>query len=420
MSAKQKTPQNGPGAALRAVILGQCARPIPALLCTGRVRAISLVLALSPLAAAAAELPARTRPAPPANALVRPVAVFGADDRTPVPQSLSALEGKIGVIYDRRSRSVCTTFCVAPGTVATAAHCLYRTAGETPMRLTDLSIRLHGGSAATGIAGADKGAPEANVTSGSTRLSVRPPIDATQDWALVRLAEPLCKAGGLKISPHSVEEVMRLSAKGRVYNVGYHRDLPKWQPMLGRPCRVKRSFNEAPWSTISRDFSNPGELILHTCDTGGASSGSPLLVDGRDGPEVIGINVGTYVQSKVILLNGEVVHRFKSDDVANTGVNAQAFAPTLAIFRNADLLASSRDILRLQDALAAHALYAGPRDGHYGPELKSAIEAFERAAAMPITGLATRPLLTAVLGESHVVTGKLPSRASAGAPKVRR
>ncbi len=80
---------------------------------------------------------------------------------------------------------------------------------------------------------------------------------------------------------------------------------------------------------------------------------------------MVGINVGTYVQSKVVLLNGEVVHRFKSDDVANTGVNARAFADALAAFRDADLLASSRDILRLQDALAARALYNGPRDGRY-------------------------------------------------------
>ncbi len=79
--------------------------------------------------------------------------------------------------------------------VATAAHCLYRTADETPLRLSDLTVRLHGRETTSRIAGADKGAPEANVLAGSTHLSVRPPIDATHDWALVRLAQPLCKAG---------------------------------------------------------------------------------------------------------------------------------------------------------------------------------------------------------------------------------
>ncbi len=355
--------------------------------------ALGLVLWLSPLGAQAA--------------------VFGADQRAQLPQSMRSVASKMGMIFDPRSHSVCSAFCVAPNMVATAAHCLYRTAGETPLRLTDLKVRLHGSRATSRIAGADKGAPEPNVVSGSTHLNVHPPIDATRDWALVRLAKPLCKGGALKIAPRPVKDVMRLAAEGRVFNVAYHRDVPKWPLMLGRSCGVKRSFKDASWSTIRHDFADPGQLLLHTCDTAAGSSGSPLLVEGADGPEVVGINVGTYVQSKVILLNGEVVHRFKADNIANTGVNAQAFAGAFAAFRNADLLASSRDILRLQDALAARALYNGPRDGRYGEALKSAIKTFQHAAAMPVTGLATHPLLAAVLGESHVVTGKLSSQAHA-------
>ncbi len=191
------------------------------------------------------------------------------------------------------------------------------------------------------------------MIAGSTRLNVNPPIDATRDWALLRLAQPLCKNGYFKVSRRPVEEVMRLADQGRVYNVAYHRDLPKWQPMVGRDCSVRRNFAEVDWPTIRRDFADAEQLLLHTCDTGGASSGSPLLADGPDGPEVVGINVGTYVQSKVIMLNGEVVHRFQSDDVANTGVNSQAFAAALDAFTNADLLASQSDIRLLQAALAA-------------------------------------------------------------------
>ncbi len=401
MPANQKPPQNGPLGTLRIGSAGGAAR-------AGRagknaptaLLALILVLALPPLGAAAA--------------------VFGADERAPVPQSLRAAVGKIGVIFDPRSRSICTAFCVAPNIVATAAHCLYRTADETPLRLTDVTVRLHASRATSHIAGADLGAPEPNVVAGSTHLNVRPPIDATRDWALVRMARPLCKAGILKVAPHPVDDVMRLAAHKRVYNIAYHRDLPKWQPMLGRPCSVKRNFADAPWSIIRRDFAEPDQLLLHTCDTGGGSSGSPLLVDGPDGPEVVGINVGTYVQSKVVMLNGEVVHRFKSDDVANTGVNAQAFADALAAFKHADLLASARDIRRLQEALAALSLYEGPRDGRYGEALKGAIKTFERASAMPVTGLATRPLLTAVLGESHVVTGRLPAMVRAGRHVRRR
>ncbi len=189
--------------------------------------------------------------------------------------------------------------------------------------------------------------------------------------------------------------------------------------MLNTGCGVKRDFDDADWTTIRRDFTDPDQLLLHTCDTGAASSGSPLLVNGPQGPEVVGINVGTYVQSKVIMLNGEVLHRFKSDDVANTGVNALAFAASLDKFVNAETLVSRKDVRRLQDALASRGLYSGPRDGRYGVALKVAIEGFERAARMPVSGLATHALLATLTGESQIVTGKIEARGvptSAGKP----
>jgi protease YdgD len=345
--------------------------------------------------------------------LSRPTAaaVFGSDERVPLPQSLRAVGDKIGVRHDPRSHSVCTAFCVGRDIVATAAHCLYRTSSESPLRLTDWVLKLHGSHTSTHIAGAAEGTPETNVIAGSTRLNVHPPIDATRDWALVRLANPVCKAGSFKLSRKPVEEVMRLAEAGRVYNVAYHRDLPKWQPMFESGCTVKRNFEDAEWSTISRDFANPAQLLLHTCDTGGASSGSPLLVDGPDGPEVVGINVGTYVQSKVIMLNGEVLHRFKSDDVANTGVNSLAFAASLDALRAADTLLARHDIRLLQERLAAKGLYKGPQDGIFNAETRAAVEGFERAAELPVTGLATRPLLQALQGMSQVVTGKIPAHA---------
>jgi protease YdgD len=282
------------------------------------------------------------------SSLLHKVSVFGEDRRVPLPQSRRPAGSKLGVLFVARAHSVCTALCVGPDVVATAAHCLYRTSGETPLKLSDFAFRLHGGTATARIAGADDGAAELNVVSGSTRLNVRPPIDATRDWALVRLGQPACKNGSFKLSRRSVTEVMTLADQGRVYNVAYHRDLPKWQPMINEGCAVRRNFQDTDWPTIKRDFSESDQLLLHTCDTGSASSGSPLLVDAPGGPEVVGINVGTYVQSKVIMLNGEVLHRFRSDDVANTGVNSLAFAATLDRFLGAETLVSRRDVRRLQ------------------------------------------------------------------------
>ena len=117
------------------------------------------------------------------------------------------------------------------------------------------------------------------------------------------------------------------------------------------------------------------------------------------------------------MLNGEVLHRFKSDDVANTGINALAFSSAFAAFIAADTLTERRDVRLLQEALARRGLYAGPRDGRFGPLLRASIQVFERASHMPVTGLATHMVLHALNGESAVVTGEIPGVETAAMPR---
>ena len=115
---------------------------------------------------------------------------------------------------------------------------------------------------------------------------------------------------------------------------------------------MARSFEAAGWRQIERDFAEPEALILHTCDTGGASSGLPMLLDTPDGPEVIGINVGTYEQSKVLMQDGQVKKRLKADMIANTAVASAAFAGRLEVFRAAVILATRGEMRELQGLLA--------------------------------------------------------------------
>jgi hypothetical protein len=346
--------------------------------------------------------------------LFQAVAVFGADDRVPVPGSLREITSKIGVLFDSRTHAVCTAFCVGPDTVVTAAHCLFRAGGQEPRNLADFTFRPGDEHTGTHIASTKEDAQE-RVLAGSTHLNVRPPIDTTRDWALVRLARSSCKAGALKIGQHTVPEIMQLANAGKVYNVAYHLDLPNRHPMLAHRCAVKRSFGGVDWPTIAHDFVDADRLILHTCDTGPASSGSPLLINGPDGPEVVGINVGTYVRSNVEVPTGKVRHRFESNDVANTGVSAEAFAAALAAFTTGEMLSRANDIRLLQERLVARGLFKGRPDGKRGDELKDAIESFERASAMPVTGLATRHLLQVLAGESEVVTRKTLPQQTSGA-----
>ncbi len=245
---------------------------------------------------------------------VHRVAVFGADDRALLPAEKRTLGRSIGLLYDERSHSVCTAFCVGDDTIATAGHCLFRTEGERPLRLKGVEFRLQpkdGPASISRIAGTKHNAEAQHVAAGSQRLRVRPPIDAAQDWALIRLQSPICKGHALPISRQPAEALVKLSAAQRVYQVGYHRDFGDWALVLGQPCAIRRSFDGADWPAIARDFVDAAHVILHTCDTGGASSGSPMLIDGPGGPEVIGINVGTYLQARVLTQRGEVVHRYK-------------------------------------------------------------------------------------------------------------
>jgi protease YdgD len=141
--------------------------------------------------------------------LVLPVAVFGRDDRTALPAKYRSLREKIGLLFNLRSRTVCTAFCLAPDIVATAGHCLFSIAGERPPRLADFWFaRNYDASREYAlIAGHSARAAAQHVRSGSSHLNVRPPIDATRDWALVRLARPICNKGVLAVRALPIDQI---------------------------------------------------------------------------------------------------------------------------------------------------------------------------------------------------------------------
>jgi protease YdgD len=346
----------------------------------------------------------QSRPSFPAAATVEPAAVFGSDDRGPLPAKYREVREKIGLLFSVRGRSVCTAFCVASDVVATAGHCLLKIAGEKAPRIGDFWFLRNYDTVReiSHIAGHGNGTAAVNVMSGAMTLSVRPPIQATSDWALVRLARPACTKGVLPVRTMSVDEIVKEADAKRVFQISYHRDYVPWKLAYARPCGVSKKFDTADWSTIAQDFADPDALILHTCDTGGASSGSPLLLDTDQGPEVIGINVGTYVQSKVLMQEGKVMKRLKADAVANTAVAAGAFAAKLDAFRDAPLLTSPAQVRELQTLLHGRQLFTGKSDGTYGAELRAAIETYEKAEGLQVTGLATMTILKR-LGGSGVV-----------------
>lgn len=356
-----------------------------------------------------AELPSERLP-------IKRIAVFGSDDRTNVPARLEAVALKVGLLFNNQSRTVCSAFCVAENVIATAAHCLHKAHAGAAMRHADFVFARNYDRSRdlVKIDGAATGSAAQNILAGDFRMRVKPPIDAAHDWALVKLQRDACPGGGLTVKAVSSEAMIEQSAAGRIFQVSYHRDWAQWRAAYSKPCQIGRDFDKAPWSSISPDFMDPEHIALHTCDTGGASSGSPVLLETADGPVVIAINVGTYVQSKVTSQRGQIV-RQRSDTIANTAVSAVAFAHLIEPLRSQSIIANGGQMRELQERLKSWNLYNGRIDGKFGPSLRAAIEAHERAIQKPVTGLATQDLLT-VLATAPGRSGTVAPSSSTDAP----
>jgi len=375
-----------------------------------------LVALLATVWAAAARLEAapaaRGRPGQ-VEAAAKPIAVFGADERLNLPERLEWIAERIGLLFNNQARTVCTAFCVAENMIATAAHCLARGRNAQAVRYGDFTFAraYDRRQDFSRIKGASTAAAAQNILAGDFKLSVRPPIDAASDWAIIKLQRAGCPAGALPVRPLPIGALMELSRAGRVFQISYHRDWAQWRPAYGRGCVVARDFEAAAWAAIAPDFLEPDAIVLHTCDTGDASSGSPLFVEGEDGPVVVAINVGTYVQSRAVTENGKVVARHRAQTIANTAVNAHVFAPAIEAMRRALILPSGAPMRELQERLAARGLYTQKVDGAYGAALRAAIEGYERSSRLPVFGLATEELLSRLRQEAAQQGEVAPSRA---------
>jgi hypothetical protein len=334
-------------------------------------------------------------PAAASGSHVVPVAIFNGDQRTAIPEKYGALEGKIGMLYEQSTQTLCTAFCVGQGIIATAAHCLFQPKNNKLPDLNEVTFRLSYGKAyqTSGIQGRHTPFAKNSIAVGTTAFNNEPPLSAPKDWALVKLERPICRFGPLKVEPKPVQELIDKSKQGKIFQVAYHWDWEHWQLAYSTPCNVARDFDQIKWRFIKQHFVNFHELVLHDCDTGGASSGSPILMDTPDGPAAVAINVGTYTRTRILLREGRIVKRLKPDIIANTGVNGTAFSDIVQSLESADLLASTEDMMRLQAELQVRELYIGTLDGQLGRGTRAAILKYEETQGLQQTGLPTKALL---------------------------
>jgi hypothetical protein len=365
----------------------------------------------------------RSQPLAATRVPATPVAIFGQDDRIDVPEELGALEGKIGMLYEQSTQTLCTAFCVSRNIIATAAHCLFQPKNGRLPNLSDVTFRLNYGTTnlQTGIFGRHTPYTKHFIAVGTTAFNNEPPLSAPRDWALVKIEDPVCRFGVLKVEPRPVAELVQKSGKNRLFQIAYHWDYKHWRLAYSRPCPVQLDYDEIKWRFIKKHFIDHDQLLLHKCDTGGASSGSPLLMipENSKVPVAVGINVGTYTRTRILLRKGQVVKKLTPDIIANTGVNATAFEHVISELENSTVISSHDSMIRLQTELAARGLYTGTLDGQLGRATRSAIIQFESSVGIKPTGLPTVSLLDR-FGEERVRSSHTLSNAQGPVGSVLR
>jgi len=338
----------------------------------------------------------------PSAATVIPIAIFGKDDRQDLPQAFYSLRQSIGLVYNNRARSVCSGFCVADNVIATAAHCLFRTEGEQRPRLRQFKFALKAAKRKpeTPIEGYRTYNPSQFVIAGSRNLRVIPPIEATKDWALMRLQKPICKNAALALADTGMEGKGLEHDAVTLEQVSFHNDVSNWRLTYSGPCRAIIPGKQVSKQQVDRDFTGSVGLVLHSCDTGGASSGSPIFQRGPDNEfRVVAINVGTYVQTKVLTQGGRVVQRYQPNAIANTAVAASKIRVFLPYFSQADIIESPAALRLLQTALQSRGFYNDRIDGSFGPATRLAIQTYRATPDLELVGLPTTKLLTRLLPE---------------------
>ncbi len=311
-----------------------------------------------------------------ANAVVQPMransakaefeASTGPADRVPVPPDFKTLHEAVGVLIAPESDRICTAFCVSPDIIATAGHCLDDGSATTD---SDVNGSWAGHSERVFSLGrpADRryariGKFERGISIVAARQTENVASDGrvniANDWALARLASPICTDAGLVLSSRTPEEVVLSTFDHMIFAVapsvrsgwktrelprsngrqadnseGHAKvvdqtapmalwDLPDWMLFASPPCRLVKNGDGASADYNHYKRNAEPDVLLHNCDLGKGSSGSPLLMATPSGLEIVGIGVGRYKRSLVTVRDTRITKRFRSDHVASAAIAA--------------------------------------------------------------------------------------------------
>ena len=351
---------------------------------------------------------------------VHSVAVIGSDDRQHVPFEMSEIASGIGLLAEKKGNksSVCTGFCVAPNIIATNAHCAIRrklnlsrmrfylprvnyVPFRDPYNLSNQTARSSSHLALmSGLKIVDPKQPTLSVFSGSYRgrHNFR---NQAQDWAIVKLAYPICKGRELLFENSSIVKLQESSRNNRIFMIGFHGDKKITTRWLSEKCAIYSRNNRRffPYNQ-RRMMKKTGVLIPHSCDSFKGASGSPIFMETDDGPKVVGINLGSFGFSKYLVTRnrytGEIIGRkrlqFRRE--INMAVQPKLITERIERFQQETILSNLEEFTEVQTILKELKLYKGSIDGLMGAQTRRAIQRFERRVNLPELGIPTQQLLS--------------------------
>ena len=160
-----------------------------------------------------------------------PQGIFGRDTRREPPAKYTELTKSVGQLETRVGPKLflCTAFCVADNVVATAAHCLFEPEIRNHLSKTSIAIGQGPDRRNSAIHGRTPEEIQWSIIAGTTAVRTvwteGISLNWAHDWALVRLAAPICKDRSLRVlTTGDLSTSWRKALEKDVFILGYHGD----------------------------------------------------------------------------------------------------------------------------------------------------------------------------------------------------
>ncbi len=344
----------------------------------------------------------------------RSIKARGKGKRIVVGDDLKSVTSSIGILYFQVG-GTCTAFCVAPDLVVTSAHCFYdhksgkkkkglafsrfflpnRSARSDRSYYQRYKLKRIFGNKRSYIKGGNSEEAAFNVVLGYQRY-IRSIARFKTDWALVRLAEPICQSQ-LQVTSMARKKLISAEKRGELMMVGYHGDRFRDGMLLSPKCKfLDRKITRASRKMLRNRVGLGSQTMLHSCRAAPGSSGSPILVRTKDKFQVVAINAGNVSWHRWRKKSRRARKRITGRWSENISVLTKPLQPLIDRLKTEKLLTSEDEYRQLQTALNKAGYNVGGVDGVLGPRSKRGIKRFEKKTGKAQTGLPTRELLSAL------------------------